>query len=226
MGKPEKELRTTIIEKMASYLGTTTGSPEEQRLCDVYNAALPVEVPRWGTRNIKMINSPTWGWCALAVSCAAIETGMDIIVPIEIGVWEMVQIAKKFGLFQQIGNGYEPRPGDLITYEWKDPSIDPNHKWHVGVIEVVGANYFQTIDGNAGGGNCVRRTVARDDQNIWGFIAPDYASIAEEDPTPDVDTLAEFVKTLNPGDTVTVASKTDTEAELVVTRSNIKRVTF
>lgn len=224
MGKPEKELRADMIEKMGSYIGITTGSPELQRLCDVYNAHLPIEVPRWGTRNVKMLN--TWGWCALAASDAAIETGLDVIVPIEIGVWEMVQIAKRFGIFQQIGNGYEPKPGDLIAYEWKDPSIDPNHKWHVGVIEVVGANYYQTIEGNAGGGNCIRRTVARNDPNIWGFIAPDYASIAEEDPTPDVDTLAEFVKTLNVGDTVTVGSKTETEAELVVTRSNVKRVTF
>ena len=224
MGKTEKELRADIIEKMASYLGTTTGSPELQRMCDVYNAALPVEIPRWGTRNVKMIN--TWGWCALAVSCAAIETGMDVIVPIEIGVWEMVQIAKRFGLWQQNGNGYEPKPGDPICYEWKDPSIDPNHKWHTGIIEVVGANYFQTIEGNAGGGNCIRRTVARDDQNIWGFISPDYASIADPEPTPDVDTLAELVKTMRPGDTMTVVEKSEAGAVLEITRTTEKVITL
>ena len=220
----EHELRATLIEQMASYIGTTTGSAKLQEMCDIYNAALPIEVPRWGTRNIKMI--PTWGWCALAVSCAAIETGLDIIVPIEIGVWEMMQIAKRFGVFQPVGNGYVPQSGDVICYEWKDTSIDPQHKWHTGIVELVGSNYLQTIEGNAGGGNCIRRTVARDDQNICGFISPDYASIAEPEPTPAVDTLAEFVKTLNVGDTVQVASKTEFEAELIVTRSNKKVVKF
>ena len=75
---------------------------------------------------------------------------------------------------------------------------------------------------NAGGGNCVRRTVARDDQNIWGYISPDYASIAEPEPTPGVDTLAELVKTMNVGDTMTVVEKTETSAVLKIMRTTEK----
>lgn len=163
-----------MIQQMSAYIGAQTGDATFKMICDTYNNALPIEVKRWGTRNLRMVYSD---WCATAVSAAAITTGLDVIVPIEMGVYEMIQIATRFGIYQPTGNGYGPQPGDVICYQWL-----ANGKYHTGIIADLDAETYTTIEGNATGGVCQLRRVLKSDPNICGVISPLYCTIAKEEP--------------------------------------------
>jgi len=162
----EKELREMTLELASRYLGCKTGDELERQIVDAYNAHTPLP------RNYKV--TYTDNWCATFVSAIAIMANLADIFPIECGCGEMVQIARSAAMANWQSKNYTPKPGDVIMFDWNgDGWAD-----HTGFVEIVGENYITTIEGNATGGVCGRRTTVIGDKSILGFIAPDYASKA------------------------------------------------
>lgn len=89
-------------------------------------------------------------WCACFVSWCANECGY-----IEAGVIPMFAACASQGVpwFQERGlwqdNSYEPRPGDIIFFDWNDGGQDGQSD-HVGIVEKVENGRVYTIEGNSG----------------------------------------------------------------------------
>lgn len=166
----EQELRNFILNLASRYLGCKTGDNRHKEIVDTYNNYKPLP------RGYKV--KYTDQWCQTFVSAIAIMSNLSDIVPIECGCGEAVKIAKDKGIWQE--KGFTPQKGDIVMYDWnskKDGWAD-----HTGYVEVVGDNYITTIEGNATGGVCARRTVMQSDSQILGYITPNYASKATKEP--------------------------------------------
>ena len=89
-------------------------------------------------------------WCACFVSWCANECGY-----IEAGVIPKFAACMSQGVpwFQERGlwqdNSYEPRPGDIIFFDWDDGGQDGQSD-HVGIVEKVENGRVYTIEGNSG----------------------------------------------------------------------------
>lgn len=161
----EQELRKLVLDLAARYLGATTGDDRERQIVDVYNAHTPLP------RNYKV--TYTDNWCMTFVSAISEMAELQDIFPIECGCGEAVKIARNMGTWH--GNSFTPQPGDIVMYDWNaDGWAD-----HTGFVEVVAENYITTIEGNATGGVCARRTTIITDKQILGYITPNYASKAK-----------------------------------------------
>ena len=89
-------------------------------------------------------------WCACFVSWCANECGY-----IEAGVIPKFAACTSQGVpwFQEHGlwqdNSYEPRPGDIIFFDWNDGGQDGQSD-HVGIVEKVENGRVYTVEGNSG----------------------------------------------------------------------------
>lgn len=89
-------------------------------------------------------------WCACFVSWCANECGY-----IEAGVIPKFAACTSQGVpwFQERGlwqaGSYEPRPGDIIFFDWDDGGQDGQSD-HVGIVEKVENGRVYTIEGNSG----------------------------------------------------------------------------
>ena len=89
-------------------------------------------------------------WCACFVSWCANECGY-----IEAGVIPKFAACTSQGVpwFQERGlwqdNSYEPRPGDIIFFDWDEGGQDGQSD-HVGIVEKVENGRVYTIEGNSG----------------------------------------------------------------------------
>ena len=93
-------------------------------------------------------------WCACFVSwcaneCGYIDTG---VIPKFAGCVTGSRWFKDRGLWQD--NSYEPRPGDLIFFDWDDPGgysgPQDGVPDHVGIVERVENGVVYTVEGNSG----------------------------------------------------------------------------
>lgn len=89
-------------------------------------------------------------WCACFVSwcaneCGYIEAG---VIPKFAGCGVGVQWFKDRGLWQD--RSYEPRPGDIIFFDWNDEYGQDGSADHVGIVEKVAGGVVYTVEGNSG----------------------------------------------------------------------------
>lgn len=109
-------------------------------------------------------------WCACFVSWCANECGY-----IEAGVIPKFAACASQGVpwFQERGlwqdNSYEPRPGDIIFFDWDDGGQDGSSD-HVGIVE-NGRVY--TIEGNSGD-SCRQNSYPIGYYEIYGYGTPAY----------------------------------------------------
>lgn len=199
----ESELREKYLSQARMYMGAVGGSDQIYSLYDLYNNNLPANVQKWGTRNTKMLRTYT-EYCALFVSAIAIQAGLTSVVPVEIGVTEIINIAKKNGIWQPAGNAYGPQPADLIIFDWTKNGVRDGYPDHIGLIERVDDKYYYTIEGNMTAPNSThtvwRRVIEKKDPQIVGVISPLYCTIATTPAKPVVDDTAALqneIKTLN-----------------------------
>lgn len=108
-------------------------------------------------------------WCACFVSwvakqCGYIDAG---IIPRFAWCPSGVQWFKDRGQWQD--NGYTPRPGDIIFFNWEpDGECD-----HVGIVESVADGKVNTIEGNAGDA-CRKCSYDLGSVKIYGYGVPSY----------------------------------------------------
>lgn len=112
-------------------------------------------------------------WCACFVSWCANECGY-----IEAGVIPKFAACASQGVpwFQEHGlwqdNSYEPRPGDIIFFDWDDGGQDGQSD-HVGIVEKVENGRVYTVEGNSG--DSVRQnSYPIGDYEIQGYGTPAY----------------------------------------------------
>ena len=115
-------------------------------------------------------------WCACFVSWCANECGyIDAgVIPKFAGCTGGSNWFKNRGQWQD--GDYEPRPGDLIFFDWNEkggsgPQDDvPDH---VGIVERVENGVVYTVEGNSGD-SCRQNTYSVGHYEIWGYGCPIY----------------------------------------------------
>ena len=188
----ETEVRMMMINIQKQYLGMEKNDEKNRFLVDVYNdiKPLPRGIKAWyGTE-----------YCALQQSAISQMNQFNDIIPVEQGVWEMMQGAIKMGIWK--GPDYTPQVADFIIYDWPKVQPDGTEKRdgapdHVGIVEEVHETYLVTIEGNVTGGICARRYPPRSSESILGFITPHYEDKADHpgpgpQPTPKPDDATDF----------------------------------
>lgn len=113
-------------------------------------------------------------WCACFISWCANECGyLDAgVIPRFASCSIGIQWFRERGLWQD--SSYEPRPGDLIFFDWdnegegQDGAAD-----HVGIVEKVDGGIVYTVEGNSGN-VCRERQYAIGHYEIYGYGTPLY----------------------------------------------------
>ena len=136
-------------------------------------------------REINLIHNNTLGsngfnsrveWCACFVSWCANECGyIDAgVIPKFAGCVWGVEWFRDRGLWQD--NSYEPRPGDIIFFDWDNKgSSGPQdgESDHVGIVEKVENGTVYTIEGNSGD-SCRENHYGVGYYEILGYGVPQY----------------------------------------------------
>ena len=115
-------------------------------------------------------------WCACFVSWCANECGyLDAgVIPKTAGCISGSNWFKDRGLWQD--NSYEPRPGDIIYFDWDNKgSSGPQDGLadHVGIVEKVENGLVYTVEGNSGD-SCRENRYAIGHYEIYGCGTPAY----------------------------------------------------
>lgn len=163
----EKELNQYFVDVCCSYYGYNEADGSFRKIIDIYNSIKPLPV---GYR--VSYNDP---WCASYISAMAqICELTDIIFP-ECSCDRMINLYKKAGRWQE-ADGYIPKPGDIIFYDWEDSGVGDNRGSadHVGVVVSVSGNSIKVVEGNIS--NSVGyRNIAVNGKFIRGYGLPNYA---------------------------------------------------
>ena len=116
-------------------------------------------------------------WCACFVSWCANECGfIDAgIIPKFSGCSNGMEWFQTHGLWQD--NSYEPRPGDIIFFDWDNPDgfSGPQDGLadHVGIVERVENGIVYTVEGNSGD-KCQENHYSIGYYEIYGYGTPAY----------------------------------------------------
>lgn len=113
-------------------------------------------------------------WCACFVSWCANECGyLDAgVIPRFASCSIGIQWFRERRLWQD--RDYEPRPGDLIFFDWDDEDEGQDGAAdHVGIVEKVDGGIVYTVEGNSGNA-CRERQYAIGHAEIYGYGTPAY----------------------------------------------------
>ena len=153
--------------KRATVLATInglSGAAGHKKVLEVYNSQK--NLPRGYKVQMKD------HWCAATVSAVFLLNGCDTFS--ECSCIQMVEKAKKANIWQE-NDGYKPKPGDVVLYDWNDSGQGDNKGQpdHVGIVIKSTETSFTVREGNKNGmiGN---REMKVDGKYIRGFICPKY----------------------------------------------------
>ena len=184
--------RQKVVDLINSWIGKKESDGSYKSIIDIYNTQKSFP------RGTKMQYG--WAWCACTWSALAVKLGYTAIMPVEISCYYLVEQAKKMGVWVE-NDGYVPKPGDAVLYDWQDSGSGDNtgSPDHVGTVTEVyqSAGYFVVVEGNYSN-SVKKRTIAINGKFIRGFIAPKYTDNAVTAPAQqtakkDVETLAREV---------------------------------
>ena len=162
----ELDYRRLLPYAETQYIGIKTNDADQRFLVDVYNEIQPLP------RGLKMAYGVSW--CAGFQSAFAKMYRLTDIIPVEQGCYEMMNGAKKMGIWK--GRDYRPQVGDLVLFDWEKSGKRDGVPDHVELVEASNETAITVIGGNNTGGMCSRQSYLLTDPNILGYIAPDYAS--------------------------------------------------
>lgn len=184
--------RQKVVDLINSWIGKKESDGSYKSIIDIYNTQKSFP------RGTKMQYG--WAWCACTWSALAVKLGYTAIMPVEISCYYLVEQAKKMGIWVE-NDGYVPKPGDAVLYDWQDSGAGDNtgSPDHVGTVTEVyqSAGYFVVVEGNYSN-SVKKRTIAINGKFIRGFIVPKYTDNAVTAPAQqtakkDVETLAREV---------------------------------
>jgi len=168
----ENEARKLLVDTAKSYIGYSEASGKHKQIIDIYNAKTPLP------RNYRV--TYTDAWCATFVSAMAIKAGMANIIPRECSCFYQVEQFKAMERWME-NDGYVPKPGDIIYYDWQDSGSGDNQGVpdHVGIVETVSEGSICVIEGNKND-TVDRRYIRVNGYNIRGYGLPNFAWWAEQ----------------------------------------------
>ena len=168
----ETEARALFVNTAKSYLGYSESSGKHRQIIDLYNSKSPLP------RNYKV--TYTDAWCATFVSAVAIKCGMANIIPRECSCFYQVEQFQKMERWCE-NDGYIPKPGDVIYYDWQDNGVGDNTGVpdHVGIVEYVSEGSICVIEGNKND-SVERRYITVSARYIRGYGLPNFAWWAAE----------------------------------------------
>ena len=161
-----KKTRAAIVKLAKSWVGKKESDGSHKEIIDIYNSYTP------HPRSYKVTYSDAW--CAATVSALAIKLGYTDIIPVECSCYYMVEKAKQMGIWVE-NDGYVPKLGDIILYDWQDSGSGDNTGVpdHVGIVTKAGSTSFTVTEGNKS--NAVgTRSMKVNGTYIRGFICPKY----------------------------------------------------
>lgn len=168
----EYELRKNLIDTAKGYKGVKSGSVRHHVIVDTYNSYTP--------RARGYVLTYSDDWCAGFIGAVAVRCGLTDLIPMEVSVPRMVELAKTAGTWVE-NDAYVPRLGDMIVFYWADDGGSDAEEGanHIGFVVSVSNGKITTIEGN--NDNAVgSRTLALNGRYIRGFICPNYASRADK----------------------------------------------
>ena len=168
----ETQIRQRVVAAAKAWIGYNEADGSHRQIVDVYNSHRPL------ARGYAL--KYTDAWCAGFVSAVAIKLSLTDIMPTEVGVWNMIELYRKLGRWQE-SDSYVPKPGDVIMYAWSDNGVGDctSGASHVGIVVACDGKTITVIEGNKA--NAVGyREIAVNGRYIRGFGLPDYASKATE----------------------------------------------
>ena len=164
-----KKTADILLTQARSWIGCKESDGSHKKIIDLYNAYKPL--PRG------YVVKYTDAWCATFVSACAIACGYLDIIPRECSCQQMIEIAKKWGIWIENENR-TPAPGELILYDWQDSGSGDNkgNPDHIGIVEKVENGKITVIEGNYNDA-VGRRTIAVNGKGIRGYISPKYGQV-------------------------------------------------
>lgn len=166
----ETRLRGIAVSQMKAWIGCKESNGSHKKIIDIYNNHKPL------ARGYKV--KYTDEWCATAVSAAFIQKGLTDIAPTECSCAKMVELYKKKGRWKE-SDGYTPKLGDVIFYDWQDSGKGDNkgNPDHVGMVASVSGKTMKIIEGNKNEA-VAYRTMTVGGKFIRGYGVPNYAAKA------------------------------------------------
>lgn len=159
-------IRNVIVEQAKSWLGCNEADGSFKKIIDMYNSFLP------RARNYILKYSDEW--CSGYASAVAIAVKYTEIIPLEVGCEKHIQLFKNKGIWVE-NDGYIPKPGDYIFYDWNDNGKGDctGSADHVGIVIYCDGVIIKVIEGNYS--SCVKiRTLSVNGKYIRGFGVPKY----------------------------------------------------
>lgn len=158
--------RQRILAQARSWLGRKEADGSFREIIDVYNSFRPL--PRG------YAVSYNDAWCATFISACAVAVGYTEIIPRECSCPNMISLFQSMGRWIE-NDGYIPKPGDIIFYDWQDTGAGDNRGEpdHVGIVEACDGRYITVIEGNISD-SVGRRTISVNGRYIRGYGIPDY----------------------------------------------------
>ncbi len=168
----ETELRQQVAMIANGWLGAEEGDAVHADILAFYNTHYPVAV------DYKM--STHDAWCAAFTSACWIRAGIADFTGTECGCGRFIDVAKENEIWIESDN-YTPKVGDAILYNWDDSGVGECTRGadHVGIVTSVSGKDFVVTEGNTGYGYCGTHDRVVNQQYIRGYIAPNYAQIAQ-----------------------------------------------
>lgn len=164
-----KKTADILLTQARAWLGCKESDGSHKKIIDLYNSFKPL------ARGYKV--KYTDSWCAAFVSACAIACNYTDIIPIECSCMQMIELAKKRGIWIENENR-TPKPGEIILYDWQDSGKGDNKGTadHVGIVEKVSSGVITVIEGNYQD-SVKRRTIAVNGKGIRGYISPKYDTL-------------------------------------------------
>ncbi len=166
----ENELRQSLVNAAQAWLSCREIDGSHRKIIDLYNAHKPL------ARGYRV--QYTDAWCATFVSAAAIAANLTDIIPTECGCDRQIALFKNLERWRE-EDGYVPKPGDVIYYDWGDRGAGDctGSADHVGIVTACDGKTVTVIEGNISDAVGYRK-IAVNGRYIRGYGVPDYAGKA------------------------------------------------
>lgn len=158
--------RKDVVDILNSWLGAKKGSTIHHQIIDLYNEIKGVPKMSYNA-----------AWCAATASAAFHKAGMDAIFPSGCSCGQMIEKAKKMGIWVE-NDAYVPQISDCVIYDWDDgknyaTTDDTTGHDHIGTVSTESGKAFKVIEGNKGKpGTVAIRSMNVNGRYIRGFICP------------------------------------------------------
>lgn len=170
----EQYIRELVAYYATTLVGIKEGTADHTALVNTYNSISPLPV------GYKLSESDPW--CAAFVSVVFWNViGHRLNFPYECSCERMRLGASKLGIWVE-DDGYMPKVGDIVMYDWQDSGDGDNTGYpdHVGIVTETWTDTFKAVEGNLHD-SVDTRILHKDNKFIRGFITPNYSSICDSE---------------------------------------------